>query len=296
MYSNRIMLAETLNVIAETRSFSRAGERLGLSQSTISRRMAALEERLGGMALFHRQTRKLELTDAAKRYLISFRDLLVQFDSLETSLLSSDQRVSGKLRISLPPALGRSRLLVPLARLGVEHPDLRLWFELSESYVDFRDRVVDLAVRLRPLEQSGISQVVLGQCRFHFVASPEYLALQGAPQKMADLQGHSIIGLGTYDNSNSFAASNGGLAALADIEATFVANDVAALFELVLSGLGITLLPDYLVTTALLEGRLVEVLHGYAPSPMTVYGLFPHALRDSVTIKLALACLEQSLD
>ena len=293
MHSDRLLLAETLIAVLEAGSFTAAATRLRVSQSTVSRRIAMLERRLGGKPLLIRNAKWIAPTDAAEAYVRDVRLILAQLDAADAAAQETFGEPAGRVRLSLPPALSRAKLVGPLAELQRRNPKLRLSLDHSEQYVDLRDGAYDLLVRIRPLEQTGVEQVRLASSPLIGCATSAYLAQRGTPQSLAELSAHSVIGVASRDG--------GGLtdprfrSALNDIAPMIETNDVAAAAEMVRMGYGVGILPRYLVEEDLTGGRLLPCLRAVEAQPLNIFALYPRSIREAPRIRAVLKTLKAAL-
>ena len=295
MHSDRLLLAETLIAVLDTGGFTTAAARLRVSQSTVSRRIAALERRLGGKPLLTRNAKWIAPTEAALTYMRDVRAVLAQLDAADAAAQETGGEPAGPLRLSLPPALSRARLIKPLSELQKRHPRLRLSLNHSEQYVDLRDGAFDLLVRIRPLEQTGIEQTLLARSPLIGCASRAYAEEHGVPKSLSELQAHSVISVSNRDSVAAALTDNRLRAALGEITPTIETNDVEAALELVRLGHGVGVLPHYLAEKDIASGRLVSVLDGLDAEPLSVFALYPRSMRDSPRIKAVLETLKTAL-
>lgn len=295
MYADRLLLGETLIAVLDTGSFTAAAGRLRVSQSTVSRRIAALERRLGDKPLLTRNAKWIAPTEAAEAYVRDVRLILAQLDAADAAAHDARGEPAGLIRLSLPPALSRAKLLQPLADLQKRYPRLRLNLDLSESYVDLRDGAFDLLVRIKPLEQTGVEQVKLAVSPVICCASRSYVAAHGAPRTIADLCAHAIIGVSWRDSAATLATDSGLKAMIRKASPAIVTNDVGAAHELVRRGYGVGAMPRYLVEDDLESGRLIHCLTDLIVEPLGVYALFPRSIRDSPRVRAVLEALTTAL-
>lgn len=294
MHGDRLILAETLITVLEAGSFTDAAQKLGVSQSTVSRRIAALEEKLGGTPLFHRGTRWIDPTQEAKAYVRDIREVIGHLEAAEAKVRDQDQEPRGTLRISLPPAMGRAKLLAPVARLVQRYPDLSLKIDLSEDYVDLRDGGIDLAVRIRPLEQTGIAVEKIGESRIGLYASTDYLASAPPLDSIVDLSNHQVIGLTSFFEKDMLSLSRKQRRAYSDIRPVILANDLTAIHEMLMDGLGVGFLPQLLIDTDLRRGGLSRCIDS-APIPsIELFALFPYGLRGAPRLEVVLKALHDA--
>ena len=247
--------------IAEELSFTRAGARLGRDPTVLSRRVRALEGRLG-VRLLERTTRSVALTEAGRVYLARARGILL-------ALAEADHEASGfgtgephgHLRIALPGTFGRLWLVKPVAEFLAVHPRVSIEAEFSNRFVDPVDERFDLAVRLGALTDSRLVARKIGERGRLLCASPDYLARAGIPHHADDLANHAcLVFSGLPGGSRWELRDRGGTMARVSVSGPLVSDEVDALVEAALAGLGVLFATDWLVGHEIRAGRLVPVL------------------------------------
>ena len=175
----------------ESGSFSKAAREFGLSQPSVSRAIAALERRLG-VKLLVRTTRQVSPTDAGEALLGRARDALLAIDDAENAARGAD-RLSGVLRVALPPEYAVRRIVPLLPAFFDRHPLLKIDLLMSDRYENLIAEGADLALRIGDLPDSSFVARKLESARRLFIAAPSYLARRGAPSSLADLARHDLI-------------------------------------------------------------------------------------------------------
>ncbi|HEU4406413.1 MAG TPA: LysR substrate-binding domain-containing protein [Polyangiaceae bacterium] len=257
--------------VAGAGSIAAAARGLGLPASTLSRRLSALERRLG-VRLVERTTRSLHLTEAGALFYERCARLSADAVEAEALVRSHGAAPRGTLRLAAPPALGGWCLGPPLAAYLRRHPAVRLEVVLNERAVDLRGEVFDVAVRIGAPPSDG-SYVVrrLGRSSRVLCASPAYLAARGAPASVAALRDHELVAYGGATGRAGFrftgpSASAGEPPLVARVRTN---NSVLAR-ELARQGAGLALMPRFLVEADLRSGELVEISVGEEPAPLEV--------------------------
>jgi len=247
---------------AETLSFVQAAQLLGISASAVGKNVARLEQQLG-VRLFNRSTRSVSLTAEGALLLARTRPILEQLRDVEAEITQAVDHPSGKLHVSLP-VVGY-RLITPLLpQFHQLYPDVELDFDFSDRLVNVIDEGFDVAIRSGEMRDSRLQARTLGPFRFVLCASPDYLAARGAPSVSADLVQHHCI---------FFRFPATGLIQhweLADLRVTgdfqtaksLTLNNIEAMVQSTLVGMGISYIPDFVVRDVLEQGKLVEVLPG----------------------------------
>jgi len=260
--------------VVEERGFGAAARRLETTPASVSRRVKALEERLG-VRLLQRTTRKLSLTEAGERYFHEARRLVSELDDLEQALSASANAPEGELRIVAPMSFGQRRLAKLVARFAAEHSKLRISLTLDDRETDLIDEAADVAIRIGyPADSSLVARAIASVPR-HTCASPEYLERHGRPETPEDLLHHACLHYNLISEREEWTfLGDGGEQTLA-IKGTFCSNNGDVLAAAAMQGLGITLLPDFIVEEALADGRLARVLENFERAPLTLFALYP---------------------
>ncbi len=265
---------EVFVTVVQDQGFSAAANRLGTTPAAVSRRVKSLEERLG-VRLLHRTTRKIHLTEAGELYFREVRRLLGDLRAVEQQLEAVTAQPTGELRIVAPMSFGQRRLAPVVARFARAHPKLRVTLKLEDRETDVVSEGFDLAIRITyPSDSSLVARVIKPIPRY-FCASPDYLERRGMPLTPTDLLHHDCLHYNVISERDewTFGGPNGDETLV--IKAAFCCNNGDVLAEAAIQGLGITLLPDFIVEDALSDGRLVRVLSGRERSPLTLSVLYP---------------------
>ena len=263
--------------VVERGGFAAAGRHLGVPKSKLSRRVAELETRLG-VRLLQRTTRKLSLTEVGEVYL---RHCLTMRDAADAAAEAVDQAQTeprGTIRVACPVTLAQSTLGPIMALFLARYPRVKVDMRVSNRVVDLVEEGVDVALRVRlTLEDSG-SLVVknLGLTKTFLVASPALLARQGHPASPQDLARMDTVSMSAVDGKASWSLIGpDGATHLLAHQPRFVADDLLTLKFAVLGGTGISVLPDYMCRDEIQDGRLVAVLHGWAPPQGVFHAVYP---------------------
>lgn len=257
--------------------FAPAGRALGEPKSKLSRRIAALEERLG-VRLLNRSTRHVSVTEIGRIYYGYCKAMLVQAETAEEAIESMRSEPCGRVRVSCPVALLDSRVADMLAAYLKRFEQVELHLEATNRRVDVIEEGFDIAIRVRPppLEDSDLVLRTLadrGQC---LVASPELLETHGRPKVPADLSGLPSLALGRPEHKHQWH-----LVGPDDSEARIthrprlVTRSMTALRVAATAGVGVAQLPTVMMTNELANGRLVRVLDGWAPPREIIHAVFP---------------------
>ncbi|HAV5984720.1 LysR family transcriptional regulator [Serratia marcescens] len=270
--------------VSESRSFTAAGQQLGISASAVSKTIARLEERLS-VRLFHRSTRTVNLTPEGALFLERCRRILSEVKEAEAELLQTRGTPQGKLRISLP-SLGT--LFMPkLGDFKRRYPEIELDIDYSDRLVDVIEEGFDAVIRSGTPSDSRLVARRLGTCRKVFVGAPGYFSKVGMPRKPEDLTSHARL---HYRFPRTGKLDVWPLGDKTEIiperPASMVTNTLDPQVCFAEQGLGIAYLPEIAVRRQLEQGSLVTVLDDYDRENMVFHVLWPSGRHLSVKIRL----------
>ncbi len=265
---------EVFVMVVEEQGFSAAAKRLDSTPSAVSRRIKTIEQRLG-VRLLQRTTRKIQLTEAGDLYFRQVSRLLADLRTVEQQLEEVTNQPTGELRIIAPMSFGQRRLAPLVARFALMHPKLHVTLLLDDRKTDIVSEGIDLAIRIAyPYDSSLVARAIAPVPRY-FCASPNYLARRGTPQSPRDLLQHDCLHYNVISEREEWTFGGAGGDEKIVIKGVFCSNNGDVLAEAAMQGLGVTLLPDFILEDALAEGRLVRILEGRERSPLTLSVLYP---------------------
>jgi DNA-binding transcriptional LysR family regulator len=277
----------------ESGSFSKAAREFGLSQPSVSRAIAALERRLG-VKLLVRTTRQVSATDAGDALLVRARDALLAIDDAESAARGAD-RLSGALRVALPPEYAVRRIVPLLPAFFARHPLLTIDLMMSDRYENLIAEGADLALRIGDLPDSSFVARKLESARRLFVAAPSYLARRGAPTSLADLARHDLISGPIGAGDETWVARRNGQVERQDVSPRIRTRSATGVVACAAAGLGIASASVWMSAAALASGEIVEILTDYALDPVQAYVIFPAGRRPSQRARAFSDYLEQAL-
>lgn len=261
---------------ARAGTFTRAGDKLGLTKSAVGKAITRLEARLG-FKLFHRTTRLTRLTADGEAYLAACISALDEVTAAQTALSSSSQVLSGRLHIDMPVAFGRRVLMPALLEIVRPHPDISLTLTFTDATSDLLREDVDLAIRFGALGNSAhlVARHLATQARV-ICASPAYLRERGVPGSLAEVGTHRCV-VGTLQGPPLvWSVSDGGKAATYIPPATHQLSDGEAMVEAAVAGLGLVQLPASMVRDKINAGLLQAVLPGCSGPDVEIHAVWPH--------------------
>jgi DNA-binding transcriptional LysR family regulator len=247
--------------VVEAKSFSEAARRLGMPVSTVSRRVADLEDQLGAR-LLDRSTRNLRLTDLGSEVLEHAQRSAEASEAVAGIVSDRMANVSGKLRLSAPPSISDTLLSPLVTAFQASYPNVRVQILIAERFVDHINDGVDIAFRLGALKDSSLVSRRILTYRHQLVASPDYLKDREPPQAPRDLLDHRLIAFSYWrpENRWTFVHVNGEDEETLTFQPHLSMNDFAGLTPVLLGGGGIGDLPPIVQPGLLRDGRLVEVM------------------------------------
>lgn len=268
-------LAAFVNVF-ESGSFSAAARRLGTSQPTVSKRIAFLEAELGA-SLFLRSTRRLNPTVEAEHVYKNARDILDTFEEARAFSRNASPQPTGTLAVGIPSSLGRNQLIPLAAEFRRLYRDVALDFRFSERQVNLVEEGLELALRIGDLKDSALRARSLGRIPRFAVASPAYLREHPAPQTPDDLTVHFCIGYSRFGDPTNWVFEGKTGRYVSPINCVLKLDDADAMQAAVLEGLGIAVLPGWLVRPLAERGDLVVVLREYTVPSLPLHAVYPDA-------------------
>jgi LysR family transcriptional regulator, transcriptional activator for aaeXAB operon len=272
-------------------SLTAAARQLGMTPSAVSQHLRQLEQSLG-LALLHRSTRKLTLTEAGERYHAGCAAMVTAARSAEQALARLRDEPEGELRLAAPAGFG-GLLATALAPLRA-HPKLRLNLLLDDTLIDLIAERVDIALRVGDLADSGLVARRLGVTTRQLCASPAYLAERGWPATPQDLLQHDW--LTSRPNSSSGGEvleliGAGGEVQVVRLDGRVQASQITAIHALALAGWGISMGVSEADRQALAEGRLLPVLPGWRMRDVPVHAITPRRGEQPAKVRHALDLL-----
>lgn len=258
---------------AETGVISRAARELGLTQPAASRLLGALEDQLGAR-LFARSTRSLTLTEAGGLALDRARAVLAEVDGLEAAVHGLDRIPTGLLRLSASVAFARCCLVPHTADFLRASPLMRVEYVLKDERIDPVAEAVDLTFRLGPMEDSRLTARRLGAYGRRLVASPELVTRYGLPETPQDLNNGPTLDFTGLGYGRRWPLSDDRRTVQVEIKGETRASSGEAVLDLALQGLGVALLPAFLVDPLIADGRLVRILPDWSGPPLELHAVW----------------------
>jgi len=261
--------------VVEAGSFTAAADRLGIAKSAVSRRVSALEERLG-VQLLRRTTRRLNLTETGQGFYDRSARILADLDEAESAVAQQHGELRGRLKVALPLSFGIRHMCEPIAEFSRRHPAVEFDLDLNDRHIDLLEEGIDVAVRIGQLADSTMIARRLFDARMVVCAAPAYFAEHGTPETPADLAGHSgLVYANLPDPSRwEWTDSNGDRHEVSP-HVAMIASSGDFLCQAAVEGLGVVLLPTFIAGNAIGRGDLVPILIDVEWPVTPAYAVYP---------------------
>lgn len=281
--------------VVETKSFTGAADALGLPKSTVSRKLAQLEERLG-VRLVQRTTRKLALTEIGEAYYERCARIVADVMSAEQLVTDMQATPRGRLRVTSSVDFGTKWFGRIIASFLDEHRDINIELEATDRVVDLIEDGFDLAIRFGPMPESTL--IARRLCAVYLIAcaSPAYLAQRGTPKTIEELDEHDHVLFTPASRNQTWTLASGDQTHEFGRPARFASNNFGAVLTSALSGSGIALVSDFMVAEELAAGTLVRVLPDWTTRATDVHAVYPAREKLPPRLSLFLEHLAQALN
>jgi DNA-binding transcriptional LysR family regulator len=263
------------SVLMRCGSLAAAARELQVSPPAVSKRLAALEARLG-VTLLHRTTRRLGLTHEGETYLAQARRILDEIDALERELQGARLEPSGLLRVNATLGFGRMHVAPAIATFARAHPKVEIQLQLSVNPPPLADDAFDVCVRFGEPPDARVIARLLAPNRRLLCASPAYLQRHGAPRTPHDLASHNIIAIRQGDEAfGLWRLRSGKRSEGVKVRGNLGTNDGEIAVNWALAGLGLVLRAEWDIARYLRSGRLRQVLENWQAPPADIHAVYP---------------------
>ena len=269
-----LIALRTFVSVVEAGSFNRAAEHLEASAAAVSRRVSGLENALG-VKLLNRTTRQVDLTEAGRQFYTDVVNIIASLEEAEEKIQSGRETIKGNLRIAAPLSFGIGRIAPILPIFMKRYPELKVHLQLEDRFTDLVAEGIDVAIRIGALKDSTLVATRLGSIPRVFCASPEYLATYGEPKQPGDLARHNCLLYSLLSTREDWGFATGTEAGNVEVSGSLSTNNGDVLKEAAIQGLGIVMMPTFIVEDALADGRLKAILQDYCPVPFGLYAVRP---------------------
>ncbi len=244
---------------AQTGSFTAAADQLGISNRLTSKYVAELESRLSAR-LFQRTTRRVGLTSAGEDLMARAPAILDELDAVLAEVTEGSGGLTGTIRVSAPLTLGEVYVAGMLGRFAESHPNLTVDLRLSDQYADLAREGIDLAFRIGRFDMASLKVRRLGVFQSVLVASPDYLARRGVPNRPSDLESHDCIIDTNRRNPRHWTFESNGTSQTIEVQGRVHVNSARAAVDLASRGFGIAYAPRFALCEAVNAKALVPLL------------------------------------
>jgi DNA-binding transcriptional LysR family regulator len=273
--------------------FAAAARQMGQSRSTVNKLVIALENDLGAQ-LLHRSTRVVTPTETGLAFYERCVEILSSLEDAERSVAQLHGEPKGRLRINAPMTFGTMHLAGAIADFIAQYPDLQVELTLSDRFIDPIEEGFDVTVRIaEPQPTSSLLVQPLIPAKRVLCASPTYLEKHGTPMHPTELRSHSCLHYGQIAMEHRWTLTGVDGEYTAIVQGVLCSNNGEVLRDAAIRGLGITLLPRFIVEPALQQGTLQIVLPNYHPSELFIEVLYPVNRHLSTKIRLLVDFLQE---
>jgi DNA-binding transcriptional LysR family regulator len=255
---DRLTSLEVFVKVASSGSLSAAARAMGLSQTMVTKHVAALEARLG-VKLFHRTTRRLSITEAGRNYLDVSERILAEIEAADANVAADRVEPRGLLRLNAPMAFGTRQIAPLLAEFCALNPRLSIELGLNDRLVDLAEEGWDLAIRIGNLRNSSLIARRIAPCRVVVCAAPSYLKARGTPETVSSLAEHNCLGYTLSQTAVDRWVFGVRAEVNVQVSGNLRANNGEALRTAAIAGQGIIYQPTFIVADELRAGTLVAL-------------------------------------
>ena len=270
---DKIDAMRALTRVISSGSFAGAGRSLGLTRSAIGKAIADLESDLGAR-LLHRTTRQVRPTDAGLAYYERALEILASVEAADREVSSLQDSPRGVLRVNAPISFGILHLGSAVSAFALTYPEVKVELVLNDRFIDPVEEAFDVTIRIAELSDSSLIARKLAPARLVLAASASYLAQASGLEGPKELMRHRCLVYGQTTPNARWQLTRGGKTQNIHIESAYCSNNGDILRIAALDGLGIALLPTFLVGPDLAAGRLVEVLPEWTLPALGIYALY----------------------
>ncbi len=272
--------------VVEANSFSEAARRLGISKSAVSKQIARLEDHLGAR-LLNRTTRRISPTEVGAAFYERCARIIAEVEEAELAVTRLQEEPRGVLRVNAPMSFGILHLAPAISVFLKRYPDMDIDLTLNDRFVDLIDEGYDLAIRIGTMADSSLIARKLAPSRLVLCAAPAYLRRSGMPAEPRELAGHDclVYSLATGGDLWKFTDTEGKPHPVR-VTARLRVNNGDVMRDIAASGLGLTVLPNFIAAKDLEKGTLVPVLTDYSLPETAVSAVYPQNRHLSTKIRV----------
>jgi DNA-binding transcriptional LysR family regulator len=281
--------------VADAGTLTAAAEKKGVTVAAVSKRIRAVEERLG-VRLLNRNTRHLSLTEAGNIYYQRGKNILDELYHLEEHVISTSERLLGDIRINAPLSFSLNKMSELLVKFQKEHTSINVTLHLDDHFIDVHNSEYDLIIRIGKLPDSSVIAQRLATVKLVCCATPEYLAKNGIPQTPAELSQHNCLEYDQINRKDRWVFRQNKTEFEVYPKGKYRVNNGDMILAAVLEHHGIALLPDFIANESLKAGLITPVLTDYEIDELNVYALYASRNFLPAKIKRLIEFLKSELD
>lgn len=289
---NMLLNIKAFLTTAKTGSFSAAAREVGVAPSVITKRVTQLEEEIGS-PLFNRTTRQLSLTSTGERLKPRFLNQVTELEETINQAAVQDNNIEGSLRIRSPTTITSLYLGRLLSDFHAQHPGINLDIVLLDRPVNPLEEGFDIAVSARPYSYPNVSEVDLCSFPLLLCSSPSYLAQKGTPRHPTDLVDYDCLSSLLLGKTWSFEGPRGEIRV--DVFSRFNVNDNCVILEAVRRGVGVAILPVYVIKNDLKSGALIALLEDYPVSKLWLKLMVPRIKKNKPAVRVLTEFLQEQV-
>ena len=266
---------KAFTTVVEEGGFAAAARKLQLSRSQVNKFVINLENSLG-VQLFYRTTRKVTPTDGGRAFYDRCIEILSNLEEAELAISQQSQQPRGILKINAPMSFGIAFLGKLIAEFMDKYPEIIVQLTLEDRFIDPITEGYDLTIRLGTASQSP--NLVIDHLQTiprYICAAPSYLATRGTPQTASDLKEHSCLHYGYLTAGNQWLLIKDGVEQQVKIKSVLCSNNGEILRDAAVSGLGIVMLPTFIITKELAKGDLKIIIPEYQSPELNLCAIYP---------------------
>lgn len=281
---DRLTSMQAFVAVVESGGFTTAAERLPISRAGVSKHINMLETHLG-VRLLNRTTRQISLTEAGQAYYERCVQILADIADSECLVTGLTSEPYGSLRVNAPMSFGRQHLAPLLNRFRARFAQVEIDLNLTDRFVDVVEEGYDIVIRIAMLKDSSLFARRIAPCKHVLCASPAYLEQHGTPASPAQLAGHSCLHYRHLEDGREWILQGPDGEHRIPVKGPLTANNGDVICTAACDGMGIALLPTFIVAEPIQAGRLQLVLPDYCPAEIHIHAVYPSKKFMSVKVR-----------
>lgn len=283
---DKLTAIKTFSVVAKTENFAAAARQLGLSRSQVNKQVIWLEDHLS-VSLFNRTTRRVNLTNMGKAYLERVAVILADLQETENFIQAEHAAPIGDLKINAPMSFGTMHLSSAIVDFMRQYPDIRVQLHLSDDKLDPVSSQFDMTLRIAAqTEQTALIEHQIVDIKRVLCVSTEFIDQHGRPDSLEELRSLPCLHYGNLPSGSAWILKHGHSDHRIQVDGVLCSNNADVLHDAALGGLGVALLPTFIVGDSLRTGKLIQILTEYSAPPLVLSLIYPPNRHLSQRIRL----------